>query len=50
MVVLGGLTLLIRDEIFFKWKPTGVNWLFAAVFLGSQFFGEQYRSNLAGRS
>ena len=39
IVVLGGATLLLRDEIFIKWKPTVVNWLFALVFLASQFVG-----------
>jgi intracellular septation protein len=41
LVVFGGLTLALRDPIFVMWKPTIVNWLFAAVFLGSQFFGER---------
>ena len=32
---------LIRDNpIFFKWKPTGLYWLFALIFLGSQFIGD----------
>jgi intracellular septation protein len=35
--VFGGLTLLVHDATFIKWKPTIVNWLFAAAFLGSQF-------------
>jgi intracellular septation protein len=39
IVVLGGATLLLRDEIFIKWKPTAVNWLFALFFLASQFVG-----------
>jgi intracellular septation protein len=41
LVVFGGLTLALRDPIFVMWKPTIVNWLFAAVFLGSQLFGER---------
>src|SRR3569832_1767885 len=40
-VVLGGLTLLLKDETFIKWKPTLVNWLFSVVFLGSQYFGSK---------
>lgn len=39
VVIFGGITLALRDEIFFKWKPTAVNWLFAVVFLASQFIG-----------
>lgn len=39
IVVLGGATLVLQDEVYIKWKPTAVNWLFALVFLGSQFIG-----------
>lgn len=38
LVVFGGLTLALRDPTFIKWKPTVVNWLFAAAFLLSQIF------------
>src|SRR3569832_1147337 len=41
IVVLGGLTLLLKDETFNKWKPTLVNWLFAVVFLGSQYISSK---------
>jgi len=37
VLIFGGLTLLIRDPVFIKWKPTIVNWLFAAAFLVSEF-------------
>ena len=40
-VVLGGATLLLKDVRFIKWKPTAVNWVFALVFLGSQFIGKK---------
>ncbi len=46
LFVFGGLTLILRDDTFIKWKPTVVYWLFAAVFLISQFVGEK---NLAQR-
>jgi intracellular septation protein len=39
VVVLGGISLLLKNELVFKWKPTILNWAFAAVFLGSQFIG-----------
>ncbi len=39
--VLGGVSLVLDNPIFFKWKPTGLYWLFAAAFLGSQFIGEK---------
>lgn len=38
LVVLGGATLLFHNEVFIKWKPTAINWLFGGAFLGSQFF------------
>ncbi len=41
VVIFGGATLLLKDEIFIKWKPTVVNWLFAAAFLTSEFIGKQ---------
>ncbi len=41
VVIFGGITLALRDPAFIKWKPTVVNWLFAAVFLGSQFIGQK---------
>jgi intracellular septation protein len=37
ITLLGGLTLTLQNEMFIKWKPTVVNWLFGTVFLGSQF-------------
>jgi intracellular septation protein len=41
LVVFGGATLLLKDPVFIKWKPTAINWLFAIVFLGSQYIGEK---------
>ncbi|MEM1433234.1 MAG: inner membrane-spanning protein YciB [Pseudomonadota bacterium] len=38
-MVFGALTLYFRDETFIQWKPTIVNWLFAAVLIGAQRFG-----------
>jgi intracellular septation protein len=39
--LLGGVSLLLDNPVFFKWKPTGLYWLFALVLLGSQFIGDQ---------
>ena len=33
VIILGGLTVLLNDGWFIMWKPTVVNWLFAAAFL-----------------
>ncbi len=41
VTVLGGATLLFQDRAFFMWKPTAVNWLFAAAFAGSHFIGQK---------
>jgi len=41
VALFGGLTLALQDENFIKWKPTAINWLFAVVFIGSQFIGEK---------
>ncbi|WP_127477386.1 septation protein A [Sulfurivermis fontis] len=41
IAVLGGATLWLHNEEFIKWKPTVVNWLFGAAFLGSRFIGRK---------
>jgi len=41
VAVFGGATLIFHDPVFVKWKPTVVNWLFAAVFIGSCFIGHK---------
>ena len=41
VLVFGGATLILHDPVFVKWKPTVVNWLFAAAFLGSRFIGQK---------
>ncbi|MTW20995.1 inner membrane-spanning protein YciB [Allochromatium palmeri] len=41
LIVFGGLTIALHDPIFVMWKPTLVNWLFAAAFIGSHWIGER---------
>jgi len=41
VLVFGAITLLVQDKTFIQWKPTVLNWLFAAGFLVSQFVGGQ---------
>ena len=41
VVTLGGATLWLQNPNFIMWKSTVVNWLFAAAFLGAQFFTKQ---------
>ena len=40
VLVFGGLTLYLQDELFIKLKPTIVNTLFGVVLLGGLFFGK----------
>lgn len=41
VALFGGATLWLQNGVFIQWKPTIVNWIFAAAFLGSQFIGEK---------
>ena len=36
--VFGGMTLILHDEGFIKWKPTILYWAFAAVLIGGVLF------------
>lgn len=38
IVVFGGATLLLHDELFIKWKPTVLYWLFAIVLFAAEIF------------
>lgn len=40
-VLLGGLTLLMREEAYLQWKAPGVYALLGLLFIGSQFVGSQ---------
>ena len=51
VLVFGGLTILVHDKTFIQWKPTIVNWLFAAAFLVSQYMkGPSIVQRLMGES
>ena len=41
ITVLGGITIIIGDPAFIQWKPTVLNWVFAAIFFLSIFIGEK---------
>ena len=41
VVIMGGATVILQDKTFIQWKPSVVNWLFAAAFLGSRFIGKK---------
>jgi len=38
ILILGGATLLLKNDIFVKWKPTAVYWALASALLFSQLF------------
>ncbi|MGV3739669.1 MAG: septation protein A [Gammaproteobacteria bacterium] len=41
ILTLGGATLFFHNPWFIKWKPTGIYWLSAVIFLGSHYIGKK---------
>lgn len=41
ITVFGGLTLLLQDDTFIKWKPTIVYWVLGGAVLASQWIGKK---------
>lgn len=41
IAVFGGLTLLLHDDTFIKWKPTIVYWVLGSITIGSHFIGKK---------
>ena len=41
VLVAGGLTLLLKDPLFIKWKPTVFYWALALAFLISDYIGSR---------
>lgn len=41
VLVLGGSTLIFKNEMFIKWKPTAVYWILGLAFALSEWFGEK---------
>jgi intracellular septation protein len=41
IMILGGATLFFHNPWFIKWKPTGIYWFSAIVFLLSSFIGKK---------
>ena len=41
VLVFGGATLLLRNQMFIQWKPTIFNWVLALAFGASQFIGDK---------
>lgn len=41
ILILGGATLIFRNPVFIKWKPTGIYWITALVFFISRYAGQK---------
>jgi len=41
IAVFGGMTLLLHDDTFIKWKPTLVYWILSGIVFGSQWIGQK---------
>lgn len=41
ILILGGATLIFRNPVFIKWKPTGIYWVTALVFFISRYAGQK---------
>lgn len=39
ILIFGGATLIFRNELFIKWKPTALYWILSLAFFISQFIG-----------
>lgn len=48
VLVFGGLTLVLQDDLFIKLKPTIVNGLFAAILIGGMLFGKNFLKSVMG--
>jgi intracellular septation protein len=49
IVVFGGATLILKNPIFIKWKPTVLYWLFGGTLLGGQLlFGKNLIRSVMG--
>ena len=48
VLVFGGLTLVLQDELFLKLKPTIVNTLFAVILFGGLCWGKSFLKSLMG--
>ena len=48
VLIFGGLTLYLHDDLFIKLKPTIVNCLFASILLGGLLFGKNLITYVMG--
>ena len=50
VLVFGGLSIYFDNEVFFKMKPTIINFLFAAILYGGITFNKIFLKNIFGSS
>ncbi|MCD0504095.1 septation protein A [Bordetella petrii] len=48
IVIFGGATLWLHSDVFIKWKPTVLYWLFGGALLGARLFGRNLMRKLLG--
>lgn len=46
VLIFCSFTIIFREEAILKWKAPVVNWIFAAIFLGSHFFTKKNATQL----
>lgn len=46
IVIFGGATLLLRSNVFIKWKPTVLYWVFGSALVGARLFGRNLMQRL----
>lgn len=50
IVVFGSLTIWLHNEMFIKWKPTILYWVFAAILVFGTLTGKNFMIKLMGKS
>lgn len=50
IVVFGSLTIWLHNEMFIKWKPTILYWVFAAILVFGTLTGKNFMIKLIGKS
>lgn len=49
IVIFGGATIWLQSDVFIKWKPTALYWIFGGVLLGARvFLGRNLMRRLMG--
>lgn len=49
ILVFGSLTIWLHDEMFIKWKPTILYWIFGGILLGGSFVQKNFLKSLLGK-